>query len=689
MTETTRNNKPKQAAKPIAAHPMFPAVTALWFATFFGLGSFALAPSLLEGPVVALGIPDIFPPARPPLGFTVRALTALVMFGLGGAIGLMAGRMLARGKVQAPVRNRGVGQASVRKAAVYSAHEEAALPDTADSVGADASATRFEANHRRPLNPREDLDLLDEIAGPFAAPAAGAMAADDALVLDDSHTAPVSAHEVAAHENAAPAFTVDDLLPWERDAQALQQTLRNAVQPQMPHNPGIKADPLDLDALMHAAHGDSAQTEPAPQGPIGVPTASAPAPAPKPVEVTAAQTVEAEPAPAVPTAAPLIAKPLFQAPADAATPIARAPLDKLGLVQLTERLALAIATAKQRPSVAAQAAPALAPALSPILSPSVAEAPSQRRDDAAGHTDIVVPSVETQAEPEQTVPAAPVQPEASAQPAFTIAAPAVQPAAGIARLPGHAGGLTAFTQSEGEPAHDADGRVVPLRPAAMQPLSLVDDLQHADEDDALPGLDRFLRAPDGASTSFSPLSVKPAKLREQAPAAREEAGEAEETAEATEAGDAWDAGTAEPDVAEDRYPSLLDVGLASLRHKTTAMLTAEENADAAEAGEAAEPVVVFPGEADGEASFSQAGIAGPGAARPFERPSILAVQGSPLAAPGKAAPASPLDPLMSQPVDPFADHAVPAPASLQPDPEEADRALRAALATLQRMTAQG
>ncbi|MFN3425713.1 MAG: hypothetical protein ACK40C_13510 [Novosphingobium meiothermophilum] len=674
MTETTRNNKPKQAAKPIAAHPMFPAVTALWFATFFGLGSFALAPSLLEGPVVALGIPDIFPPARPPLGFTVRALTALVMFGLGGAIGLMAGRMLARGKVQAPVRNRGVGQASVRKAAVYSAHEEAALPDTADSVGADASATRFEANHRRPLNPREDLDLLDEIAGPFAAPAAGAMAADDALVLDDRHTAPVS-----AHENAAPAFTVDDLLPWERDAQALQQTLRNAVQPQMSHNPGSKADPLDLDALMHAAHGDSAQTEPAPQGPIGVPTASAPAP--KPVEDTAAQTVEAEPAPAVPTAAPLMAKPLFQAPADAATPIARAPLDKLGLVQLTERLALAIATAKQRPAAAVQAEPVFAPAL--------AEVPSRGLDDAGAHAGMPTAPVAPEAAPAQPEEYAPVQPEASAQPAFTIAAPAVLPAAGIARLPGHAGGLTAFTQSEGEPAHDADGRVVPLRPAAMQPLSLVDDLQHADEDDALPGLDRFLRVPDGASTSFSPLSVKPAKLREQAPAARDEVGEAEEPAEATEAGDAWDAGTAEPDVAEDRYPSLLDVGLASLRHKTTAMMTAEENGDAAEAGEAAEPVVVFPGEADGEASFSQAGIAGPGAARPFERPSILAVQGSPLAAPGKAAPASPLDPLMSQPVDPFGDHAVPAPASLQPDPEEADRALRAALATLQRMTAQG
>ncbi|MFN4136165.1 MAG: hypothetical protein ACK4G2_10980 [Novosphingobium sp.] len=682
MTETTRNSKPKQAAKPIAAHPMFPAVTALWFATFFGLGSFALAPSLLEGPVVALGIADIFPPARPPLGFTVRALTALVMFALGGMTGLMAGRMLARGKVQAPVRNRAVGKAGMRKAAAFSAHEEAHRPDGFDSLGTDAPAARSDGSHRRPLNPREDLDLVDMPAGPFAAPAAETTAADDALVLDDSHVAPM-----AVRDDTAPAFTVDDLLPWERDA----QTLQNANRPEVPQQQSLKADPLDMDALMHAAQADAAEAyaapaapswmaEPVPQAPVAMPLAAASAR----VEDDMRRAAPAEPSPAGPAAAPLIAKPLFQAPADAATPIARAPLEKLGLVQLTERLALAIAKARQRPAAAAQAEPASAPAL--------AEVPSHGLDDAGAHAGMAAAPVAPVAAPAQPEAFAPVQPEAPAHPAFTIAAPTAQPAAAIARLPGLAGGLTSFAGAQSEPAHAGDERVVPLRPAAMQPLSFADDLPDAEEDDALPGLDRFLRAPEGAAQAFSPLSVKPAKLREAAAAAADAPGE---PAPAAGEGQEWDTGTAEPDVAEDRYPSLLDVGLASLRHKTTAMLAAEgdDNADDRadeKAGEPAEPVVVFPGEeADAEAPLSQAGMSGPGAARPFERPSILPVQGSPLAAPGKAAPASPLDPLMSQPVDPFADHAVPAPASLQPDPEEADRALRAALATLQRMTAQG
>jgi hypothetical protein len=41
----------KRKPKPITAHPMFPVVTSLWFAAFFGLGSFAVAPSLLEGQI--------------------------------------------------------------------------------------------------------------------------------------------------------------------------------------------------------------------------------------------------------------------------------------------------------------------------------------------------------------------------------------------------------------------------------------------------------------------------------------------------------------------------------------------------------------------------------------------------------------------------------------------------------------
>ncbi|MFM2373067.1 MAG: hypothetical protein RIS85_2789, partial [Pseudomonadota bacterium] len=124
--EQLQDEKPVTATKrkpqPITAHPMFPFVTGLWLATALGFGSFILAPALLEGPVVALGIPALVPAAAPPLGFTARALVALIMLIVGAVAGYIIGRRIGQPKSEAPVRMRGVGEPAGRRRALTESH---------------------------------------------------------------------------------------------------------------------------------------------------------------------------------------------------------------------------------------------------------------------------------------------------------------------------------------------------------------------------------------------------------------------------------------------------------------------------------------------------------------------------------------------------------------------------------------
>ena len=519
----------KRKPKPITAHPMFPVVTSLWFAAFFGLGSFAVAPSLLEGPVVALGIPAIVPAAAPPLGFTARVLLALGLLLLGAIIGFVAGRKLAP-REAAPVRRRDMSAARRQRS------DEAA--DRSDEP-------------RRVLNPAEDLgEPLDAPAEDLVAPLRRR-----ALSLADE-----GQPQVPAEDAPLPGY-----LPWENASPAYPPVARDE-------------DPLALEGLLEAAAG-------AAEGSLGAGPFSAPAdsdeeqfaafapPAAFTQEVeapsVAARDVEhdsARPTEQIPAASVLAPKPLLQAPAAQVTPIERAPLDGLGMVQLVERLAVAIAR----------------------------------------HA----PPVRDAAPLEASAYAAPVVPE-NPVPVETVAAP----------------------QPERVDEVRDDLRVVRLRPLAVE---LTPPLDEDDEQEGVAQLARFLRAPAASAPETS------------APATDD---------------------PAEPEVAEERYPSLLDMGPASLRQHSSRIedgLAREDEPAPADV----EPTVVFPG----QVSALQGGL------RRFERPSILPVQGSPLAAPGQAAPSTPAEVLPDASPD--------APGGLA-DPEEADRALRAALATLQRMTAQG
>lgn len=146
----------KAGAEPISRHPLFPAIVALWVGALFGLGSILVSPMTVERIVTALGIDRVVPMAAPPLGTTMRILLALAMTGLGAAIGALVARRLARPK---PV-----------------AQADSLADDQAEPVEADAAAPEAEAvepfkpgriaGRRRALalDPEADLPTPEERA---------------------------------------------------------------------------------------------------------------------------------------------------------------------------------------------------------------------------------------------------------------------------------------------------------------------------------------------------------------------------------------------------------------------------------------------------------------------------------------------------------------------------------------------
>lgn len=483
----------KRKPKPIAAHPFFPVIVALWFAALLGLGSFAVPREMLEAPVIALGLPKILPAAAPPLGFTARALLALVLTVVGAGAGFMLGRRLGREKAD-------------------------------------------EAPLARGFSPRE--------AQPDAAPRRP-------LVISEEHLEPLDAEPEV--ETASGDFA--------------------AVH-----------DPLAFDDLLGDARAAGAQLESAGTD-TGIADVGGVAP-PVVLPVTA-------PASALSTPPHNIARPnLVPLPRSVISPLSGAPLEGLGLVQLVERLAAAIAARTvwtgAAPQVEAASAPmpepvAVRAVLPPVEAPAIAEAPAPFMPRFASRTAMSGPDAEDEEAPAE--------------------------------------------------------RVVRLRPLGLQPVLPPTD----DEDD-----DAFVEMPRFLSAATHRVATAPSD---------DEAPEDADLPEDDELDDDFDTGPrADSDVVEERYSSLLDMAPAPLRHEFIRI----DDADAADADPeyGAEPVVVFPGQSVR-------------AAAPFDRPAGLGLAGSPLSAPGQAAPSAPL------------------PSAALPDPEEADRALRAALATLQRMTAKG
>lgn len=335
MTKTTRKARAK--ARPITAHRLFPAFAGLWFATLLGLVSFVVPVELLQRAVVASGLPHLVAAAAPPLGFTARALVALLLTGFGGLLGLVLGWRLG-------VRHRPL----VDPATALEAEDAAPIAPRVRARDAHPDAPP-----RRPLVVSDDM--IDE--------------AETAILTDEALGASLRRRPLVAADLAplhAPSDPADDLQPGGSDFAAA------AFDPfAIYESEADPADPFTPPAFLAEALDETAPVA------ADVPSDIAPVdeePAVAEPEIAAAETTVASVAdgqadpddahePTAPEAPAVPAPSLFALAREAASaggrsPVAQADLDGLGLVQLVERLALAIADHRRALDSAAPEMPA-------------------------------------------------------------------------------------------------------------------------------------------------------------------------------------------------------------------------------------------------------------------------------------------------------------------------------------------
>ena len=325
---------------PVTAHRLFPAFAAVWFGALFGLGSFAIPSSLLGALVLKTGLPALVPAAAPPLGFTAHLIVALLLTGFGAALGLALALRLSP---------RSAANAAPADAVVVAAAE----PEADDAYKVRARDAHPDAPPRRPLV------LTEAFADPLPEP------------LTD---APEPATPLLRRKPGLP-----DAEPLSNDGPWIPEFTPGG--PDAPRPLDLSA--LDLSALDLAAL-DLAEplSEPVEAPVVAEPKAQAlddaePAlqSAPEPVLETEAPT---HAAPALIAATPQLPAGFVATLPDLAdgswSPVAGAPLESLGLVQLIERLALAIAAQKAsnvavveaEATMAAEVAPETRPETQPL-----------------------------------------------------------------------------------------------------------------------------------------------------------------------------------------------------------------------------------------------------------------------------------------------------------------------------------
>lgn len=587
----------------VSSHPLFPAMVCLWFAAAFGLGTVAIRPALLESVVLALQIDMLVPAAAPPLGITARIILALGMFVIGAVIGLLLALRLARPKSDHITRR------AARATAMRDYAERDDDGDNDDLARLDAAradqASVVIPGRRRALAMEEQYDRTHHDVAPL----------------------PVVLRHEAPEAPDAPTGAQDEVTT---EVQPVAAARFDPVSSHL-HGSGIHSlDPriLDLADLTMAEAGandiadddDDVDFTPAPVEVARLRAFDAPVTA-APIAVEAAiaeaetpgRPVEVETPPIEVQAARPVFHPAFQLPRDGAEKLLAAPLESLGVVQLAERLALAIA--RRRDGVAAAA---LATTLTPA-SPADAELTAEETGEETGEETVE----ETAANEVEVVPA-PI--------------------------------MARFAKSE------APEPVAPLRdfgnpppmPAALRPISF----NHADDDDeALESLLPPRRFAMPISVASAPIEATEG-YAEPVPTlsddATPEAGYSSLLAvKPTRANPLW---AEEPTMARQAAAAAAVVEQEASAELDKDVVAAEADADTAVLD--IEPVVIFPGQAQFSASpaepasppsLSSAGL------RRFDGPSAAPTQLRPPVATGV-------------------------------DPLETERALKAALATLQRMS---
>lgn len=683
----SKNGAPGSKGRPsLAKHPLFPAMVAIWFGALFGLGSLAIRPTLLESLVVSSRIDLLVPAAAPPLGMTARILLALVMAGAGGLLGANIARRIARPRPEKRERSRSAASVLGRQTPAGDVGRR--RPLTIDEP------ERDEFEERAPL-PGGSPQILNVHDVDIDEPGDAGFDADRAGYRDPA-PAIVSPAQVGI-ASASPASTAPDNTPVEPDnAEELAEELDLAAFSSGESDPGhapaheLAAAPAELPRfkVQSFAPEPNADEVEMPLRPFAAPAVAA---------APAAATAQF---PRVPDSAPLarlgsnpasedgedayrtdaemlsrlsggdgVARRLFDAPPsedDGSAP--QSPEIRTG-TELSERFEdmpqkAAAPLSSERNSVridhptvskdqavkadATDSPDALAASrieaadlgeLSQVeLLERLALALRARRERKAEP----VRTVSTPSPAIATVPVLPPLPErpASAATAEPVAAPQLE--------------MSAVPVS-------TDQSAIAALPAALRPV----DLDGFDDgEDIVPD---FVPARHIAMSSPAPVPAaidRPVDVDEVP--FQTEAGFNERTGD--EPAD-WTSSDAEDDegeesrVLEDGYSSLLNLSRpAAVRQQFVRIDEPEDT------GGAIEPVVIFPGQNAGLNASHGKPIDAPVAPTPATRTGESAPVARPFDAPGTG---------IAQ--------GVPAPAVAQ-DPEETERALRAALASLQRMS---
>ncbi|MED5544278.1 MAG: hypothetical protein VYD90_03410 [Pseudomonadota bacterium] len=658
--------KTKGGKPPISQHPIFPAIIALWCGALAGLCSIALRPAVVEQAILATGLDTLVPMAAPPLGATFRIALALAMTGIGALLGGFLALRIVRPHPSARARAERTEMAR---------DEAPATTPAAPPAGRRRALANMELETASALEANAEIaeaqeDSVPEAAAPFAQPETAAAPAPAAAPLEETEHGDIaegildmrafdldayldSAQEPAAEPDAmpapseakapdAPVVPEDNVAPSRPippEAQVFRTSAPSASAPEadVPAAPGQRLFDAYSQAIAARTaapgfsllpHKDEESTESA-QIWDDTPDMSEPTATDDP---RSAQTAPADAPEVLPFAAAAMAEftaGAGTAPRSGAERIAARELDELSPIELLERLALAMTRRRETEARdAAQETPEEATPAPSTSEPAIPEPYSP--ETAAEVPPIPTPSAEEEATPPQ------------------VEAPEPTPVA-LARGPFAA----PISEATSEPASHEAAQTTPEEaptaklglPAAMRGIDF--DAFEDDDNEALPDYipARQIRAPAPPSAA-SPLSA-PAPFA--APAGLAPAEPEENDAE-------------EESVLEQGYSSLL--GLSRPAEGAPTFVRVEEPADHDEI----EPVVIFPG----EEARSQAARASSEAPRPFD-----------------AAPAGGSEPLaFPRQLQADASRAQPRPFDAPPreDAEETEKALRAALATLQRMS---
>ncbi|MHA6317947.1 hypothetical protein ACXYN8_09830 [Altererythrobacter sp. CAU 1778] len=184
-----------RGSTPLSAHPVFPAIIALWFAALMGIGTLIVPNALFEQLSTASGLSAIVPEAAPPLGFKAKLLIALAFALLGAITGLFLGLKVARMQRPRRVRQRAVSTQPKRTVPLD------ARRDLGEAFDAPQVGRPPETARRRALTvgSEEGLsELLQAPPAPVTVPEA-----DDALILFDQAPLPRMVDESASAPSAA------------------------------------------------------------------------------------------------------------------------------------------------------------------------------------------------------------------------------------------------------------------------------------------------------------------------------------------------------------------------------------------------------------------------------------------------------------------------------------------------------